>query len=268
MNLSRRASHLSIAFSFFAACLAASPAFAQEKVDEPFVPQSGQAGKDVVWVPTPPSLVEKMMDHAKVTSQDFVMDLGSGDGRNIIAAAKRGARAVGVEFNPKMVQLSRATAQKEGVADRATFVEGDMFTADISKATVLALFLLPDNLRRLTPKFAELRPGTRLVMNTFGIPGWDADETEMATDCGSWCTSLLYIVPAKVDGTWRLPQGELALKQDYQKVSGTLTEKGVSTTVEGRLRGDRLSFTANGRKYEGQVNGTTIQGQGWTASRK
>jgi SAM-dependent methyltransferase len=263
MTLSRRAFA-----SFVILSALSSGAFAQQKAEEPFVPQSGQAGKDVVWVPTPPSLVEKMLDHAKVTSQDFVMDLGSGDGRNIIAAAKRGARAVGVEYNPKMVQLSRQNAKKEGVADKATFVEGDMFAADISKATVLALFLLPDNLRRLTQKFTELRPGTRIVMNTFGIPGWDADETETASDCGSWCTSLLYIVPAKVEGTWRLPNGELALKQEYQKVSGTLMEKGVATTVEGKLRGDRISFTANGTKYEGRVNGSTIQGDGWTASRK
>ena len=129
----------------------------------PFEPTPGQAGKDVVWVPTPPELVEKMLDMAKVTPQDIVMDLGSGDGRNVIAAAKRGARAIGFEFNPDMVALSRRLAQEAGVPDRATFVEGDMFEADISKATVLALFLLPSNLDKLAPKFLALKPGTRIV---------------------------------------------------------------------------------------------------------
>jgi ubiquinone/menaquinone biosynthesis C-methylase UbiE len=162
-----------------------------------FKPESGQPGKDVVWVPTSPALVEKMLDLAKVTKDDFVMDLGSGDGRMVIAAAKRGARALGVEYNPDMVKLSRKLAQEAGVADRATFVEGDMYEADISKATVLALFLLPENLRRLEPKFRALRPGTRIVVNTFGIPEWQADATDViGEDCTSWCTAMLYRVPA------------------------------------------------------------------------
>ncbi|MSQ52061.1 MAG: class I SAM-dependent methyltransferase [Betaproteobacteria bacterium] len=147
----------------------ASPfVFAQDK---PFEPYSGQPGKDVVWVPTPAATVSKMLDVARVTPQDFVMDLGSGDGRNIIAAAKLGARALGVEYNPDMVTLSEREAAKEGVADKAKFVQGDMFTADISQATVMALFLLPDNLRKLNQKFLDLRPGTRIVVNTFGIEG-------------------------------------------------------------------------------------------------
>ena len=136
-----------------------------------YEPTPGQAGKDVVWVPTPQELVEKMLDMAKVTPQDIVIDLGSGDGRNVIAAAKRGARAFGFEFNPEMVALSRRKAQEAGVADRATFIEGDMYEADISKATVLALFLLPSNLDKLAPKFLALRPGTRMVNNTFQVTG-------------------------------------------------------------------------------------------------
>jgi SAM-dependent methyltransferase len=180
------------------ACVAA-PAVAQEPL--PFVPQPGQAGKDVVWVPTPGVLVEKMLDVAKVTANDYVIDLGSGDGRNVIAAAKRGAQALGVEFNPQMVALSKAIALKEGVSDRATFVEGDMYTADISRATALILFLLPQNLEKLVPAFLSLRPGTRIVDNTFAIPGWEPDVTETAEgDCGSWCKALMWIVPAKVDG--------------------------------------------------------------------
>ena len=163
--------------------------------NEPYV---GQPGKDVIWVPTPPSLVEKMLDMASVTPRDFVVDLGSGDGRNVIAAAKRGARALGVEFDPNLVQVSRRNAAAEGVADRASFVQGDMFEADISKATVLALFLLPDNLERLKPKFERLRPGTRIVTNGYQIAGWDAKEVGVAGgDCAPWCTAYLYVVPTK-----------------------------------------------------------------------
>src|SRR5688572_17761580 len=157
--------------------LAATGAVAQT-AEKPFEPVVGQEGKDVIWVPTPYALVEKMLDMAKVTPRDFVVDLGSGDGRNVIAAAKRGARALGVEYNPKMVELSRRIAATEGVADKATFVEGDMFEADISQATVLALFLLTDNLNKLAPRFLTLRPGTRIVSNGFEITGWTADDTQ------------------------------------------------------------------------------------------
>ena len=169
----------------------------QTAAQQDFKPESGQAGKDVVWVPTSPALVEKMLDLAKVTKDDYVIDLGSGDGRMVIAAAKRGARALGVEYNPKMVELSRRLAKEAGVAERATFVEGDMYEADISKATVLALFLLPENLRRLEPKFRALPSGTRIVVNTFGIPEWTAAETEtIGEDCVSWCTAMLYRLPS------------------------------------------------------------------------
>ena len=172
-----------------------APALAQSSSSEPYV---GQPGKDVVWVPTPHTLTEKMLDMAKVTSKDFVMDLGSGDGRNVIAAAKRGARALGVEFEAQLVQISRKNAQAAGVGDKAQFVQADMFEADISQATVFALFLLPDNLRRLKPKFEKLKPGTRIVTNGFEIDGWEAKEiARIDKDCGGWCTAYLYILPAK-----------------------------------------------------------------------
>jgi SAM-dependent methyltransferase len=238
-----------------------------------FKPTPGQAGKDVVWVPTPQALVEKMLDMANVTSQDLVMDLGSGDGRNIIAAAKRGARAIGVEYNPKMVELSRKIAEKEGVGGKATFVEGDMYEADISKATVMALFLLTHNMEKLQPKFLALKPGSRIVANTFGFDGWTPDKTETITeDCQSWCTALLWIVPAKVEGTWRLPNGELTLKQEFQMVSGTLG----GDSVTGRLTGDQIVFTVGGTEYTGRVAGDTIKGTvrtgatngSWSATRK
>jgi len=264
--------------TFFAFCFASVSAFGAttESADKPYEPMVGQAGKDVVWVPTPFSLIEKMLDLAKVTPQDFVIDLGSGDGRNVIAAAKRGARGLGVEYNSDMVELSKRNAAKEGVADKATFVEGDMYEADISTATVMALFLLPENLRRLTPKFLDLKPGSRIVANGFGIDGWEADKTErIEGDCGTWCTALLYIVPAKVAGTWRLPQGELTLDQKFQVVSGTLSSGGTKTPVtHGRLNGDQISFTVGGTAYVGRVKGDTMQGRTkgasngtWTAAR-
>jgi hypothetical protein len=241
-------------------------AHAQEP--KPFEPTVGQAGKDVIWVPTPPEMVEKMLDIAKVTPQDFVIDLGSGDGRNVIAAARRGALALGVEYNPEMVELSRRNAASAGVADKATFVQGDMYEADISKANVMALFLLPSNMLQLRSKFFNLAPGTRIVSNTFGIQGWDADYTETRPDCSAWCTVLLWIVPAKVAGTWQTPQGALTLTQDFQNVSGTLGGMPISA---GRLRGDDITFSAGGTEYKARVSGGVMQGTAgstaWTAKR-
>jgi SAM-dependent methyltransferase len=246
-----------------ATLLGTAPAALGQSVATPFEPVVGQEGKDVIWVPTPIALTEKMLDMAKVTQNDFVIDLGSGDGRNVIAAAKRGARGLGVEYNPKMVELSRRVAEKEGVADKAQFIQGDMYEADISQATVMALFLLPENLRRLTPKFLALKPGSRIVANGFGIDGWEADETGKSTgECGSWCTAFLYIVPAQVSGTWKLPSGELMLEQKFQMLSGTLRNGGTVTNVSnGRLRGDQISFTAGNTKYTGRVAGDFMEGR-------
>jgi Methyltransferase domain len=236
---------------------------------KPYEPVPGQAGKDVVWVPTPQPLVDKMLDMAQVTPNDYVIDLGSGDGRNVISAARRGARALGVEFNPDLVALSTRLAAEAGVSDRATFVQGDMFAADISKATVLALFLMPEHLFTLRTKFLELKPGTRIVSNTFDIEGWDPDETAtLPGECKAWCSALLWIVPAKVEGSWRLGQGALTLKQEYQMVSGTMAS-GASTTkvTGGRLRGSQISFAVGDAQYAGRVNGDTIEGTVTTGGR-
>jgi hypothetical protein len=239
-----------------------------QQTNTPFVPQPGQSGKDVVWVPTPFEMVERMLDLARVTPQDFVIDLGSGDGRNVIGAAKRGARALGVEYNPQLVEFSRRSAAEAGVSDKAAFVEGDMYEADISKASVLALFLLSSNLLQLRPKFLNTAPGTRIVSNTFAMEGWTPDETYTMPDCSDWCRALLWIVPAKVEGTWRLPQGQLTLKQEYQMLSGAL---GNAPLTEGRLRGNEITFTAGGVRYTGSVKGNTMQGTAggaaWTAAR-
>ncbi|MEO7135125.1 MAG: class I SAM-dependent methyltransferase, partial [Vicinamibacterales bacterium] len=243
--------------------LFAASAGAQEPA-KPFEPVSGQAGKDVVWVPSPPDMVNKMMEMANVTAADFVIDLGSGDGRNVIAAAKLGARALGVEYNPNMVALSRRLAQESGVADRAQFVEADMYTYDISKATVMALFLLPVNMNKLAPKFFNLAPGSRIVGNTFGIDGWEPDERVTlppASECDSWCEALLWVVPARVAGTWAMSNGTITLTQEYQSVRGSVTTGGAAATVKmGRLRGDEITFTAGDAGYKGRVTGNSIEG--------
>jgi SAM-dependent methyltransferase len=257
-----------------AATLLAGGAPAQQIVE----PTVGQPGKDAVWVPTSAEMVEKMLDMAQVTPQDLVVDLGSGDGRTVIAAAKRGARALGVEYNNDLVELSRLRAREAGVADRATFVQGDMFEADISRATVLALFLLPDNLERLRDKFLALPPGTRIVLNTLDIPEWEPDDREVLVgNCVSWCTSLLHIVPAQVAGVWQLPFGELTLTQRFQMVSGTLSSAGRATPLTSvRVRGDRITFAVADVEYAGRVKGDRIEGntgaggtaKSWTATRR
>jgi hypothetical protein len=262
-STTRTAARLAVAALLTASVFSTTPAALAQSTDKPFEPVVGQEGKDVIWVPTPIALTEKMLDMAKVTPNDFVIDLGSGDGRNVIAAAKRGARGLGVEYNLNMVELSRRNAEKEGVAEKAQFVQGDMYEADISQASVMALFLLPENLRRLTPKFLALKPGSRIVANGFGIDGWEADETGKSTgDCGSWCTAFLYIVPAQVGGAWRLPKGELTLEQKFQTLSGTLRNGSTVTKISNaRLRGDQISFTAGNTKYTGRVAGDVMEGR-------
>jgi hypothetical protein len=229
---------------------------------EEFVPFSGQPGKDVVWVPSPEETVAKMMEVGRITAQDFVVDLGSGDGRNVIAAAKLGARGLGVEYNPDMVELSKKNAAKEGVADRAQFVQGDMYQAEFSKATALALFLLPSNLTELRDKIFNLQPGTRVVLNTFSIPDWTPDESITIDNCVSWCTVLLNIVPAKIAGTWRTQNGaEITLVQQYQMLTGSgRTPQGQALSVTGRLRGNDVTLSTGQQEFKGVVKGNVIEG--------
>ncbi len=243
-----------------AAC--ASLGFAQAQKAPVYEPSSGQAGKDVIWVPTADALVAKMLDMAKVTPKDFVMDLGSGDGRTVITAAKRGARALGVEYNPDMVELSKRNAEKEGVADKATFMKADLFEIDFSNATVITMFLLPSINLKLRPKILALKAGTRIVSNTFTMDTWQADEVfEVKSGAGcdtSWCTALLWIVPARVEGTHRLTVGELVVKQQFQMLSGTLTIGGVALEVKGRVRGEDVTFTAGSNKYRARMKGKSL----------
>jgi hypothetical protein len=239
-----------------------------------FQPQVGQEGKDVIWVPTPQALVDKMLDMAKVTAKDYVIDLGSGDGRTVITAAKRGSKALGIEYNPDMVELSKRNAAKEGVSDKASFVKADLFESDFSQAQVITMFLLPDINIRLRPKILDLKPGTRIVSNSFTMGDWSSDETANVKEgCASYCTAHLWIVPAKVGGTWQTPQGELTLKQNYQMVTGTLKSgSGSAAIANGKLSGDQLSFSAGGVEYSGRVNGNAIEGvakggASWKATR-
>jgi SAM-dependent methyltransferase len=260
MNLSRVLSCSLI--SVFLTAIFASVSAQEVPVDKDYKPETGQAGKDVVWVPTPQVLVEKMLDIAKVTSKDFVIDLGSGDGRTVITAAKRGARARGLEFNPKMIALSIRNAAGKGVSDRVEFIQGDLFNADLSQATVITMFLLTEINLRLRPRLLELKPGTRIVSNTFKMDEWVPDETVKAIDdCESYCEALLWIVPAKVEGIWKMSQGELKLSQVFQMVSGTMkTGNNTISISEGRLSGNQITFIVNDKKYSGMVNGDRIEG--------
>ena len=237
-------------------------AFAQAQ-KAPYEPTSGQEGKDVVWIPTPQVVVDKMLDMAKVGPADFVMDLGSGDGRTVITAAKRGARAMGIEYNPDMVEYSKRNAEKAGVAGKATFTKQDLFQADLSKATVITMFLLPDINLKLRPRILELKPGTRVVSNTFTMGDWKEDErAELNQNAGctvSWCTPLLWIVPAKVAGTYKVAQGEVTLKQEFQNLTGSLRTGGTTYALEGKVRGADITFTAGGKRYSGKLNGQKLE---------
>jgi len=254
--------------TLLAAAVLALPGAATAQSTE-FTPQVGQEGKDVIWVPTPQALVEKMLDMAKLTAQDIHYDLGSGDGRTVITAAKRGAQAVGVEYNPDMVALSERAAAKEGVSAKAKFINGDIFQTDFSHATVVTLYLLPSLNVKLRPTILKMKPGTRVVSHAFTMDEWQPDQTENVEGR----TAYLWIVPAPVDGTWRWngsgsgPRNyEVALRQQFQKVDGTArldSKPGQLRDVN--LRGDQISFTvlnADGarRDFSGRVSGNTMQG--------
>lgn len=229
-------------------------AFAQQYGDKEYQPSVGQEGRDVIWVPTPNELIARMLDMAKLTPQDIHFDLGSGDGRTVIAAAKRGANATGVEFNPDMVALSNRSAKREGVSDKAKFIHGDIFKTDFSNATVITLYLLPSLNLKLRPTILNMKPGTRVVSHAFTMAEWEADQT----DSVEGRTAYLWIVPAKVDGTWRLEGGgEVTFKQTFQKLEGTSGGRAITGSS---LRGDAIAFTVDGREYSGRVSGDRMEG--------
>lgn len=259
---------------------------AQDAGNQSYTPSVGQEGKDVIWVPTPLALIERMLEMAKTTPKDYVIDLGSGDGRTVIAAAKKyGVRALGIEYNPDMVELSKRNAEKEGVADRAQFMRADIFQTDFSKATVLTLYLLPSLNLKLRPTILNMKPGTRVVSHAFTMDDWQADQIETVEGR----TAYLWIVPAKVEGTWRWGGNrgyELVLQQHFQNLEGLVKANGkVAQFRNATLRGDQISFsvieyTGTGTtriNYTGRVSGDVIEGVSmlaggtahdkWTATR-
>ncbi len=252
--------------------LSAGPAQAAPAAPASYEPEVGQPGKDVIWVPTPDVLVEKMLDMAKVSPQDRLMDLGSGDGRTVIAAARRGLTARGIEYNPDMVELARRQAEQAKLGERASFEQADLFQTDLSQADVITMYLLPTINEKLAPKLLALEPGTRIVSHAFGIADWEPDQTEKVNDsCPGYCTAFLWIVPAKADGHWQLDGQPLVLQQRYQLLEGTLAGKPIS---KGRLDGRLISFEADGVAYTGTVQGSRIEGtvpsqnsRAWTAQR-
>jgi SAM-dependent methyltransferase len=267
-------------FALAAALLAALPVSAQ---DRKFEPQVGQAGKDVIWVPTPEEVVDRMLTMAQVGPSDFLMDLGSGDGRTVIAAAKRGARALGIEYNPDMVKLSQENAQKAGVTDKASFRRADIFQTDFSQATVITLYLLPSLNMKLRPQLLQMRPGTRVVSHSFTMEDWEPDE--VSTMDGR--RAYFWVVPANVMGTWALDAGgqksDLTLEQTFQKINGWVALGPVHGGLrEARLSGAHIAFSyvdAKGvrRDFTGQVNEREMSGSfvdqsggkgSWTASKK
>jgi SAM-dependent methyltransferase len=246
----------------FIIVLTSAGLLAQNEKTKAYVPHVGQAGKDVIWVPTPDALVKKMLEIAKVTPKDNVVDLGSGDGRTVIAAAKLGANAVGIEYNGDMVELSRKKAEEEGVSDKAKFIQADLFQYDLSNADVITMFLLPDINLKLRPKILDLKPGTRVVSNTFTMGEWTPDQEVTINESTSWNTALLWIVPAKVQGTWKLGDGELTLNQEFQKFYGSYKDKNKTSQVtDGKIEGTKVTFKIGGTTYTGQVtNNNTITG--------
>jgi precorrin-6B methylase 2 len=259
--------------------LASNTLFPQEKNKNTNIPPvEGQAGKNVPWITTPQMLVDKMLDLAKITPNDFLIDLGSGDGRTVISAARRGTRALGVEYNPGLVKLSIENAEKEGVTKMTQFVEADIFEFDFSKATVISMFLLPEINMKLRPKLLDMKPGTRIVTNTFTMQDWHFDAVVRTGDQSNrWNTAYLWIVPAKVEGKWVLPKGgELTLVQQFQMFTGKIKAGGKDLPItEGRLRGNEITFKAGGDIYSGTVAGRKIEGAiisgaktgKWSASR-
>jgi len=248
-------------FGAWLACVSSAPLAQGTQPKSDYEPYVGQDGKDVVWVPTPQSLVDRMLSIAKVRPDDYLIDLGSGDGRTVITAAKRGTRALGIEYNPDMVKLAQSNARKAGVAGKAQFRHADLFETDLSEATVITMFLLPEINMKLRPRLLKLKPATRIVSNSFRMENWKPDATTTARkDCESYCTAYLWIVPARVAGTWNTPQGTLTLKQRFQYITGKLQGSEPAVVAKGKLNGDLITFVTGQTRYEGRVNGNTIKG--------
>ena len=255
-----------ITAAFLASAVAINGAMAAQP---DYTPSVGQEGKDVIWVPTPQALVERMLEMAGTKSTDYVVDLGSGDGRTVITAAKKfGARALGIEYNPDMVELAKRAAAKEGVSDKAQFMQGDIFATDFSKATVLTLYLLPSLNVKLRPTILNMRPGTRVVSHAFTMDDWQADQVDSADGR----TAYMWIVPAKVGGTWKIDvtgagarSYEATFNQTFQNVAGSAKADNRNVQISnGKLRGETITFSLGDdsarREFTGRVTGNKIEG--------
>ena len=268
---------------FLLAAALAVPACAFAQGEKKFEPQLGQPGKDVIWVPTPEEVVQRMLTMAQVGPNDFVIDLGSGDGRTVIAAAKRGAKAMGIEYNPDMVKLSQENARKAGVTDRATFRRADIFQTDFSQATVITLYLLPSLNLKLRPQILQMKPGTRVVSHSFTMEDWEPDEVSSMDGRRAY----FWVVPANVAGTWSLDVGgqsaELDLEQTFQKIDGSVVLGPVHGGLrDARLSGANIAFSyvddkAVRRDFTGKVSDRQMSGTfrdqngatgNWTATKK
>ncbi len=247
-----------LAAALVLACVALGAIAQAQPAPKSYEPQPFQQGKDVIWLPTPQSLVERMLEMAQVGPKDYVIDLGSGDGRTVITAAKKyGVRAMGIEYNPDLVEFSSRAAREAGISDKVKFVKADLFETDFSEATVVTMYLLTTLNLKLRPTLLDLKPGTRIVSHAFDLGDWQPDRTDTVENRSAY----LWIVPAKVAGTWQLAQGELTLRQNFQMVEGALMVGDKSLPLaNGRLRGDQISFRAGGAEYTGRVSGNRIEG--------
>lgn len=252
-----------------AALALALPAAAQK--DKDYEPHVGQAGKDVIWVPTPDEVIDRMLRMAQVTANDYVVDLGAGDGKIAIAAAKKfGARALGIEYDAEMARHAQRNIERAGAAGRARIVQGDIFLSDFSQATVVTMYLLPALNLKLRPQLLAMRPGTRIVSHSFSMDDWEADEVSSLDGRRAY----FWVVPAAVAGAWTLDlvgggvaeKLELMLEQRYQKIEGTLALGSVLGGLrEARLRGFLINFAyvdpkGVRRELSGRVSGSRMDG--------
>jgi hypothetical protein len=252
--------------------LLAGAALAQPKnradCERIFKPTVGQSGKDVVWVPTPDELIARMLQMARVTPQDLVIDLGAGDGKIAIAAAKLGATSLGIEYNPDMVKLAQCMVQVDGVANKTRIIQGDIFKEDFSKAQVITMYLLPELNLCVRHRILAMRPGTRVTSHQFTMADWEADQTAEI----EYRTAYFWVVPARVGGSWSFREqgGPLAfnvsLNQTFQKIGGEATVGASKTPLIGAtLRGDDIRFAFNDdkgvtRSFSGNIKGNEITG--------
>ena len=251
--------------------LGTPPLGAQPKAgDAAYEPQRGQSGKDVIWIPTPDALVQRMLRMAQLTPQDFVIDLGSGDGKIVLAAAREGARGLGIEYNPELVALSRRRAHEAQLAERARFERADIFESDFSQASVITMYLLPHLNLRLRHRILALKPGTRVVSHEFRMGRWQPDETARVDHA----SVHLWLVPVNAGGEWQLsfPQGgqtvtlPLSLGQSFQMLEGHVGYPEFEAQLrEARVAGEQVGFgftdaLGHLRRFVGRLSGDTLSG--------